>query len=130
MPLPKCYLFEEIATALEHNPRQGLRELSRVLGISIRTVEKIVLWSTGKTFRALRGEFLVTRVTHLIRTSPGIPIKELSLAFDFKSSSSFVRALRRACGSSPEELRSSIFSSSMRREVYRRSNHDQTRNMR
>jgi AraC-like DNA-binding protein len=98
-------LFEEISVCLHNSPSKTLVDISRSLRVSRRTIEKAVSISTGRTFRRIREEILLTNVRSLIASQPTLAIKELCFAVGFKSASSFARAIKRACGSSPEELR-------------------------
>lgn len=101
-------LFEKILACLDANPCKTLRDLSQSLHISEGTIQKAVQLSTGKGFRLLRDEVILTRVKWLFAEQPEVPIKELSFGIGFKSASSFARTIRRASGLSPEELRSGV----------------------
>jgi AraC-like DNA-binding protein len=98
-------LFEEISICLHESPSKTLLDISKNLRVSRRTIEKAVSTSTGGTFRQLREEILLTRVRSLCASQPPLAIKELCSAVGFKSATSFARAIKRVCGSSPEELR-------------------------
>ena len=98
-------LFQEISVCLRESPSKTLVEISQNLRVSRGTIEKAVSTSTGETFRRLREEILLTKVRSLFASQPTLAIKELSFAVGFKSATSFARAIKRASGSSPEELR-------------------------
>ncbi len=98
-------LFEEISICLRESPSKTLLDISKNLQVSRRTIEKAISTSTGGTFRRLREGILLTRVRSLCSSQPTLAIKELCFAVGFKSATSFARAIKRACGSSPEELR-------------------------
>src|SRR6266478_9879382 len=98
-------LFQEISVCLHESPSKTLLDISNNLQVSRRTIEKAVSTSTGGTFRRLREEILLTRFRSLCASQPTLAIKELCFAVGFKSATSFARAIKRACGSSPEELR-------------------------
>jgi AraC-like DNA-binding protein len=98
-------LFEEISICLRESPSKTLLDISNNLQVSRRTIEKAISTSTGGTFRRLREEILLTRFRSLCASQPTLAIKELCFAVGFKSATSFARAIKRACGSSPEELR-------------------------
>ena len=93
---------------LQDNPCCSLRDLSKELRVSQRTIEKALIIASGKTFRELREEILVERVTSAFTSEPTRKIKGLATELGYKSARSFARAIKRACGSSPEELRSRI----------------------
>jgi AraC-like DNA-binding protein len=101
-------LFASIYKRLHESPQSSVGHVSRELGVSYRTVQQVVYGETGKTFRTLREEILMVRVRQLFISQPGLAIKEVSFALGFCSSRSFGRAVKRACGFSPEDLRSSL----------------------
>lgn len=101
-------LLNAVAVSLRRSPLPSLRDLAGELRVSQRTIQKALFLAYGKTFRRLRDEILVEQVSACLRCNPAIAIKEVSFCVGFKSASSFGRAIKRACGCSPEELRSSI----------------------
>lgn len=101
-------LFEEIAASLKANPRKTLEELSQCLRVSKRTIKKTVRLTTGGNFRSYREGVLMDRVKGFFAVQPGVAIKVLSIDLGFKSPSSFARAVRRASGSCPGELRTVV----------------------
>jgi AraC-like DNA-binding protein len=100
--------LDAILLYLRRTPCGLLGDLSQELQVSRRTIENTVRLATGKTFRDLRDEILVERVRNIVASRPTMSIKELSFAVGFKSASSFARAIKRACGSCPEEFRSRV----------------------
>src|SRR5207248_9029272 len=101
-------LFEQIAASLKQNPRKTLEELSQSLRVSKRTIKKTVRLATGGNFRSYREGVLMDRVKGFFAVQPGVAIKVLSIELGFKSPSSFARAVRRASGSCPGELRTVV----------------------
>ena len=101
-------LFERILRCLCESPCKTLGDLSQSLHLSERTIQKAVNLSTGKSFRFFRDELILARVKWLFEAQPELPIKELSFGVGFKSASAFARAIKRASGLSPEELRSRV----------------------
>ena len=101
-------LFEQIAASLTENPRRTLEELSQSLRVSKRTIKKTVRTVTGGTFRSYREGVLMDRVKGFFAVQLGVAIKVLSIDLGFKSPSSFARAVRRASGSCPGELRTVV----------------------
>ena len=100
------FLFDAILLHLHETPCVLLGDLALQLRVSRRTIENCIRVGAGKTFRNLRKEVLLSRVNCILSSDPTISVKELSVAVGFKSASSFSRAIKHACGSSPEELRS------------------------
>src|SRR5438874_10771467 len=101
-------LFERISACLQQNPRKTLEELSQNLRVSKRTIKKTVRLATGGNFRRYRENVLMERVKGFFAVQPGVAIKVLSIDLGFKSPSSFARAVRRASGSCPGELRAVV----------------------
>jgi|SRR5215470_7704005 len=101
-------LFEQIAACLKDNPRKTLEQLSQSLRVSKRTIKKTVRLVTGRNFRSYREGVLMDRVKGFFAVKPGVAIKVLSIDLGFKSPSSFARAVRRASGSCPGELRTVV----------------------
>jgi AraC-like DNA-binding protein len=98
-------LFDRIILALQGNPRCSLEGLSRELHVSCRTIQNAVNEITGKKFRDLREELLLVRIKNLLVSAPNATIREVSLQAGYSSSRSFARAVRRASGVSPKQLR-------------------------
>jgi AraC-like DNA-binding protein len=63
---------------------------------------------TGKTFSNLRQAILMAKVKELFVSQPQLAIKEVSFSVGYRSARSFARAVRRACGFSPEAFRSRV----------------------
>lgn len=101
-------LFEQISACLKENPRKTLEQLALSLRVSKRTIKKTVRLATGENFRSYREEILMDRVKGFFAVQPGVAIKVLSIDLGFKSPSSFARAVRRASGSCPGELRTVV----------------------
>lgn len=101
-------LFKRIASTLQGNPCWSLGKMSRKLQVSQRTIEKAIIAASGKTFRELKKGILVERVRSTFASDPTQRIKDVASDLGYKSPRSFARAIKRACGSSPEELRSRI----------------------
>lgn len=60
------------------------------------------------SYRTLREEILVAKTHQIFADEPSLAIKEVSFAVGFISARSFARAIKRACGLSPEDLRSCV----------------------
>jgi AraC-like DNA-binding protein len=101
-------LFEQISACLNENPRKTLEELAQSLHVSKRTIKKTVRLSTGGNFRQYREGVLMERVKGFFAMQPDAAIKVLSIDLGFKSPSSFARAVRRASGACPGELRTFV----------------------
>ena len=100
-------LRREIYEELKNNPLAPVKKLSEVLGVSQRTVQHII-GGADQQIRLLRQMFVLGRVNSLLLSNPHLTIKELSFSVGYKSQRSFARAVRRACGLSPMDLRRAI----------------------
>lgn len=101
-------LFSRITLSLQSKPHCSLAELSRELRVGRRTIQNAVSAVTGKRFRDLRDEVLLEKVKGLLASAPSAAIKEVSFEVGYRSPCAFARAVRRACGISPRQLRSRI----------------------
>jgi AraC-like DNA-binding protein len=98
-------LFEAILLSLRRRPSALLRDLSRELQVSERTIQKVVSLATGKTFRDLRDGLLLEHARNLLVSQLPCTIKEVSVGLGYQSPSAFARAIKRASGFSPQQLR-------------------------
>src|ERR1700751_4088052 len=101
-------LFGEISRHLHINPCCTLAALSTQLHVSRRTIQQALIINSGKNLRQFREEILIARLRNLLLARPTSAIKELSFDLGYKSPRSFARAIRRASGTSPEQLRCRI----------------------
>ena len=108
MPHTHNLIFNAVLLRLQRAPCVTLIDLSRDLRASQQTIQKSICIASGKTFRDLRVELLVERVKSLLESHPTRSIKEMSFDLGYKSPRSFARAVKRACGSAPAQLRSRI----------------------
>ena len=108
MSYDHALLHLRVSLSLQRKPNSSLRELSRELHVSRRTIQNAMISVTGKKFSELQEETLLARVQSILLTRPSIAIKELSSDVGYSSPRSFARAVRRACGVSPERLRAVI----------------------
>jgi AraC-like DNA-binding protein len=99
-------LFARIFLHMLKDPCISVEKLSRELKVSRRTIQGVIRVRAAKSYRALRQEILVAKTRQLFADKPSVAIKEVSFAVGFVSARSFARAIRRACGLSPEGLRS------------------------
>jgi len=98
-------LYDRIFLSLRQNPNLSLEELSGELHVSRRTIQNIIIAVTGKKFRDLREDLLLTRFKSILAAEPAATIKELSSEIGYGCPRAFARAIQRACGISPQQLR-------------------------
>jgi AraC-like DNA-binding protein len=109
-------LCDSISKSLHRNTALSLIDLSRELRVGRRTIQAGIRVTTGKTFRKFREEILLARVNSFFASRPGLAIKELSFEVGYACPQSFARAVKRASGMSPEELRSVIVNAALVRQ--------------
>ncbi len=102
------YLFEAIYVSLHEKPCSSLGELSKRFRLSRRTIQNTVADAAQKTFREFREDLLIEKVRRTLLSQPMLAIKELSSTMGYRYARSFARAVRRASGSCPVQLRSSV----------------------
>jgi AraC-like DNA-binding protein len=99
-------LFDDIRKRLIANPCISLGDLSAELKVGRRTIQKSVSLGASTTFRRFRQDLLLESVGRALQARPGLAIKEVAFSSGFKSAQSFTRAIKRASGLSPAQLRS------------------------
>ena len=101
-------LFRRIFVRMLSDSQVSVGRLSAQLNVSRRTIQDVIRTRTGKSYRRLREEIFVARARQLLADNPCRSIKEVSYLVGFASTSSFARAVKRATGLSPEDLRSQV----------------------
>jgi AraC-like DNA-binding protein len=101
-------LYRRIFLRVLKDPCISLEELAQELKVSRRTVQGVIRVRAGKSYRTLREEILVAKTRQLFADYPSLAIKEVSFTVGFLSARSFARAIKRACGLSPKDLRSCV----------------------
>jgi len=101
-------LFRRILLQIRREPCTSLQSLSKELQVSRRTIQEVIRCGARKSYRTLRRETLVAKSLELFLGKPSLAIKEVSFAVGFASPRSFARAIRKATGMSPEDLRSRV----------------------
>jgi transcriptional regulator GlxA family with amidase domain len=109
-------LFGRIFLYMLKDPCISVERLARELNVSRRTIQGVIRARAGKSYSALRQEILVAKTRQLFAEDPSLAIKEVSFAVGFVSARSFARAIRRASGLTPEDLRSCVAASTHFRE--------------
>jgi len=87
-------LLQRIEENLEIRPRILLSEIARLLNVERHTIERSVRSGSGKTFRALQNEKLLTRALRLLTGEPARSIKEVSFALGYASPRAFRRFIK------------------------------------
>jgi AraC-like DNA-binding protein len=87
------------------NPRISVTKIAIALGVSRRTVERSVRLSFDLSFRALRNQVLLDRLTQLALQYPDGSIKQAAYEVGYAHPRSLSRHIRKLTGVSPKELR-------------------------
>jgi AraC-like DNA-binding protein len=101
-------ILDDFLERVRQAPARSLLAISREMKVSCRTLEYVLFSSARKRFKEIQGEILVAVVRTEIVRDHSLTIKELSFSLGFKSPRTFARAIRRSCGMSPIELRTSM----------------------
>jgi AraC-like DNA-binding protein len=101
------WLFARVSAAVQTSPGASLHQVAAGLGVHPHTLAQVVRSRTGRTFSAWRAERQLAASVGLLRNRPDLTIKEIAAAAGFNSTSVFDRFMRRACGRSPSQYRSS-----------------------
>jgi AraC-like DNA-binding protein len=108
MSYDHAFLFQRILFQMMGDPCISVQSMARELKVSRRTIQGAIESVAKKSYRALRQEILITKAVDLFSSDPSLAVKQVSFAVGFTSPRSFARAIRKASGMSPEELRSHI----------------------
>ncbi|PYT75999.1 MAG: hypothetical protein DMG40_27065 [Acidobacteria bacterium] len=104
-------LFAQISIRLDQTPARSLLELSREFQVGADAIQNVVASMTGGVkFTNFKDDLLLAKLTRLFLAKPTSPINELWFELGYKSSRAFARAVRRACGLSPADLRKRVIS--------------------
>jgi AraC-like DNA-binding protein len=103
-------LCARVSALLDQNPSRSLEDLSQELGICSKTIQNAVADTTGRKFTDFKADILIAKLTCFFAAKPFSLIKQVSVDLGYKSTRTFTRAVRRACGASPAELRNQIVS--------------------
>jgi AraC-like DNA-binding protein len=98
-------LLQRIQENLATFPRISLSEMARQLKVERHTIERVVRKETGRSFRELQAERLLTKALGLLAAEPWLAVKEVSFLLGYSSPRAFRRFMRRTHGSSPTEAR-------------------------
>jgi AraC-like DNA-binding protein len=101
-------LVQRVEDNLATRPRMPISDMARQLKVERHTIERAVRKGTGRTFRALRAERLLTEALVLLAAEPTRSIKEASFLLGYSSPRAFRRFLKQTCGRSPKEARVTI----------------------
>jgi len=108
MSYESALLLDKLLQKVRQAPSKTLDSISREMRVSRRTLESILLSSSRKPFKKVQGEILLAIVRSSVLEHPCLTIKELAFSLGYNSTRTFARVIRRVCGMSPSELRSSV----------------------
>jgi AraC-like DNA-binding protein len=101
-------LYRRILLHMMREPCISVQNISKELQVSRRTIQSTIQRGAKKSYSALRREILVAKTIEFFSVRACAAIKEVSFAVGFASPRSFARAIRKATGMSPEDLRSRV----------------------
>ncbi len=98
--------LESIGILLENllnEPGIPLSQIARRLGFSERQTQRLIRRQYGKSFRDVRQDMQFSTACRIMRESPSLSPKEVSVRAGFSSPESMNRLFLRRCGCLPEE---------------------------
>lgn len=101
-------LYHDLLARVRLAPSAPLRRLALEMGVTRRTLQAVVSRCAGGSFGRLRRTELRPVVAALMLERPGLSIKEISSLLGFRTPRAFTRALTRACGQTPSDLRRTL----------------------
>jgi AraC-like DNA-binding protein len=101
-------ILDNLLQKVRQAPSRSLDSISREMRVSRRTLENVLFLSSRKRFKKIQGEILLAIVQNTVLAHPSLTIKELAFSLGYASPRTFARAIKRVCGMSPVELRTSI----------------------
>lgn len=101
-------LLRRIFLHMMREPCISVQSISKELQVSRRTIQSVIRRGAKKSYSDLRREILVVKTIELFSVQACLAIKQVSFAVGFASPRSFARAIRKATGMSPEDLRSRV----------------------
>lgn len=108
MSYDRSLLFSDFARRLQHTPSKSLDRLSREMGVGRRTLQNALAKFSGKRFKDFQRDVLLFVIRDHLSRQPTLTVKEMAYCVGYPSPRSFTRAIKKACGMSPLELRSSL----------------------
>jgi AraC-like DNA-binding protein len=101
LPLPRDARASKVAELLQANPADpaSLEQISRKVGASPRTIERLFRSETNMGFRKWRQRL---RLLHALRLlAAGQPVTNVALESGYDSTSAFISMFRRELGTTP-----------------------------
>ncbi|WP_422931997.1 AraC family transcriptional regulator [Singulisphaera sp. PoT] len=101
LPMPSDDRLRTIADAMASEPsaRASMQDLANRVGVSERTLSRLVLQETGMSFGRWRQQLHISLALQWL--SQGLSVQSVAMDLGYESASSFVYMFRKALGSSP-----------------------------
>jgi AraC-like DNA-binding protein len=98
-------LAEEIDACLSRSPRTTLSQIAQDLGVSRRTISRLLGRCRGASYRSYQQSVLLKTALQLLRKGREPTIKETPYSLGYSSPAAFSRFIRSKTGKTPSEIR-------------------------
>jgi AraC-like DNA-binding protein len=101
LPMPRDKRAARVADRLRAHPSApgSLKQLTRIAGASMRTIERLFVTETGLTFGKWRQQLRLLEALRLL--AAGRPVTAVALDVGYDSPSAFIAMFRRTLGTTP-----------------------------
>src|SRR5436190_5080338 len=90
----------EVVRMIDRNPCTSVRNLARIVNLSVSRLEHVFKQETGTTLLQFRDQRRLQRAAHLLSTTE-LPIKQIAWFSGYRHPSNFNRAFQRKFGRTP-----------------------------
>lgn len=98
-------LLKAIDARLTASPRATLSRMAQELGVSRRTIERLLRTARSMSYRSYQQSVLLRIALERLQHDMSLTIKEIALSFDYSSSAAFARFIRSKTGTCPSRIR-------------------------
>ena len=98
-------IFDEVEAQLFSDPHCTLRNLSRILRVHRRDIEKSVKEARGVTFREFKKSKLLEASLTFLTGNRDLRIEHIAITLGFRRRRDFSRFIKNSTGKTPTEIR-------------------------
>jgi len=98
-------LLEAIDARLTASPRATLSQMAQELGVSRRTIVRLLRMARNMSYRSYQQSVLLRIALERLRHDKSATIKEIALSLGYSSSADFARFIRSKAGAWPTKFR-------------------------
>ncbi len=98
-------LLEATDARLTASPRATLSQIAQELGVSRRTIVRLLRMARNMSYRSYQQSVLLRIALERLRHDKSLTIKEIAFSFGYSSSAAFARFIRSKAGACPSKIR-------------------------